>query len=426
MLKYSINFSLHKRNNDNSTLIPIRMRVSFNSQRPDFYTGVSIEEIHWNAETQRSYSKRSIENRELDKLETIIEDIFENFEYELKRFPNVQELREAFKVSTNKKPSTQESSISLQQLFEMYIEKVGTLHQWTPGTTRKYHKLKNHLFYYNKDLKLDFLTEKDILGFIDYCQKGPIDHVTHKKKDPHRNTTIVRNFSDLNSILRWGANEGHYNGNLHNTVKQKFKGSAGDLKDIIFLTWNELMKLYEADNLTEAQGRVRDVFCFQCFTGMRYSDVFKFKKNQIKDDHIFITTEKTIDPIKIDLNDYSREILVKYENSIFPENKALPVISGQKFNKILKKIAELLEFDEEINEVYFVGSKRHDINYKKYEKISSHAGRRTFVVNGLTLGIPDKVIMKWTGHKDFSAMKPYVKIVDELKKSEMSKFNKKK
>jgi len=139
-----------------------------------------------------------------------------------------------------------------------------------------------------------------------------------------------------------------------------------------------------------------------------------------------VRLRKTLDPIKIDLNDYSREILAKYENTNFPQNKALPVISGQKFNIILKKIAEILEFDEEINEVYFVGSKRYDINYKKYEKISSHAGRRTFVVNGLTLGIPDKVIMKWTGHKDFGAMKPYVKIVDELKKAEMSKFNRKK
>jgi len=283
MLKYSINFSLHKRNNDNSTLIPIRMRVTYNAQRPDFYTGVSIEEIHWNPATQRSYSKRSIENRELDRLENIIDDIFENFEYEIKRFPTIKELREAFRVSTNKKPKNEESVTTLQELYEMYIEKVGVLQQWTSGTTKKHHKLKNHLFYYNKDLKLDSLTEADILGFISYCQSGPIDHVSKKKKAPHRNTTIVRNFSDLNSVLRWGSNEGIYKGNLHNTVKQKFKGSAGDLKDIIFLTWEELMKLYEADNLTESQERVRDVFCFQCFTGMRYSDVFKFKKSQIKE-----------------------------------------------------------------------------------------------------------------------------------------------
>lgn len=34
-----------------------------------------------------------------------------------------------------------------------------------------------------------------------------------------------------------------------------------------------------------------------------------------------------------------------------------------------------------------------------------------------------KVIMKWTGHSDYKAIKPYIKIVDKLKVSEMEKFN---
>lgn len=57
--------------------------------------------------------------------------------------------------------------------------------------------------------------------------------------------------------------------------------------------------------------------------------------------------------------------------------------------------------------------------------MSSHIGRRTFIVNGLYLGIPAEVIMKWTGHKDYQTMKPYIAIVDVLKKTEMNKFNKK-
>ena len=48
---------------------------------------------------------------------------------------------------------------------------------------------------------------------------------------------------------------------------------------------------------------------------------------------------------------------------------------------------------------------------------------RTFVVNDLRLGISAEVIMKWTGHSDFTAMRPYVAIVDELKKESMAKYN---
>ncbi len=39
-------------------------------------------------------------------------------------------------------------------------------------------------------------------------------------------------------------------------------------------------------------------------------------------------------------------------------------------------------------------------------------------------GIPAEVIMMWTGHSDFYAMKPYIEIVDKLKANEMQKFNK--
>ena len=38
-------------------------------------------------------------------------------------------------------------------------------------------------------------------------------------------------------------------------------------------------------------------------------------------------------------------------------------------------------------------------------------------------GIPVNVVMKWTGHSDYNAMKPYIAIADTAKKDEMDKFN---
>ncbi len=31
--------------------------------------------------------------------------------------------------------------------------------------------------------------------------------------------------------------------------------------------------------------------------------------------------------------------------------------------------------------------------------------------------------MKWTGHSDYSSMKPYIDIVDDIKVTSMTKFN---
>ena len=55
--------------------------------------------------------------------------------------------------------------------------------------------------------------------------------------------------------------------------------------------------------------------------------------------------------------------------------------------------------------------------------IDTHTGRRTFIVNALSLGITPNIVMKWTGHSDYKAMKPYIDIVDSIKASSMTKFD---
>ncbi len=55
--------------------------------------------------------------------------------------------------------------------------------------------------------------------------------------------------------------------------------------------------------------------------------------------------------------------------------------------------------------------------------IGTHTGRRTVIVNALSLGITPNIVMKWTGHSDYKAMKPYIDIVDSIKASSMTKFD---
>ena len=139
-----------------------------------------------------------------------------------------------------------------------------------------------------------------------------------------------------------------------------------------------------------------------------FFDVFNLRKSDIKEDHIEITTVKTADSLIIELNKHSRSILEKYENVVFEKDKALPVISNQRMNDYLKELAEMAGIDEVT---------------PKYALLSTHAGRRTFICNALSLGIPANVVMKWTGHSDYKAMKPYIDIADDIKANAMNKFN---
>lgn len=194
---------------------------------------------------------------------------------------------------------------------------------------------------------------------------------------------------------------------------------------MIFLTWDELTQLreYKIPESKEYLDRVRDVFLFCCFTGLRYSDVRNLKRSDIKPDHIEVTTIKTSDNLIIELNNYSKAILDKYKNSNFKNYSALPVISNEKMNEYLKELGELAELKEPIRMTYYKGNERIDEIIPKYTVLSTHAGRRTFICNALALGIPAQVVMKWTGHSDYKAMKPYIDIADDIKAKAMDKFN---
>lgn len=273
----------------------------------------------------------------------------------------------------------------LYHLLDTFTRTMGEQNQWTRSTYQKFATLKRHLQDYGKIKRLGTLTDEQMQGYIKHLHERGL-----------RNTTIAKSLSFLKWFLRWCAQNGHYKGNLHDTFKPRLKGTDGNQKEVIYLTQDELraMQQMKFTNSQKSLERVRDVFLFCCFTGLRYSDVAKLTKADVKNDTISIVTQKTSDGIHIELNKHSKAILEKYENEEFEEDKALPIISNQKMNDYLKEIGRLCEINERARIVYFKGNERHEALHPKWKLLTTHCGRRTFVVNALRLGIPSEVIMR--------------------------------
>lgn len=199
-----------------------------------------------------------------------------------------------------------------------------------------------------------------------------------------RNSTIGKQLSFLKWFLRWSFKQGMHSNNAYDTFKPKLKDTQ---KKIIFLTWEELNRLreFKIPPTKQALERVRDVFLFQCFTGLRYSDVYNLRRSDTKGDHIEVTTVKTSDSLIIELNKHSKAILEKYQEVEFEHDKALPVITNQKMNEYLKELAELAGINEPVRQTYYKGNERDEVT-PKYALLGTHAGRRTFIYNALALG----------------------------------------
>ena len=426
-IKRNIIFTLESRKKDGVLItenVPIRMRVNFASKRIEFTTGYRIDAAKWDADKQRVKNgcsnklKQSASEINASLLEyyTEIQSIFKRFEVE-DVIPTPEQIKEAFNalhkpVSEEPKPKKKALPCDFFQVFDDFVEDCGCQNNWTDSTFEKFAAVKNHLTNFREGLTFEFFDERGLNDYVGYL----------RDVKEMRNTTIGKQLSFLKWFLRWAFKKGVHQNNAYDSYKPKLKNTQ---KKIIFLTWDELNRLreFEIPANKQALERVRDVFLFQCFTGLRYSDVFNLRRSDIKGDHIEVTTVKTSDSLIIELNNHSKAILDKYKDVAFEDDKVLPVITNQKMNDYLKELAEMAGIDEPVRQTYYKGNERIDDVTPKYALLGTHAGRRTFICNALALGIPPQVVMKWTGHSDYKAMKPYIDIADDIKANAMSKFN---
>lgn len=415
MIKYRINWILDKPTDDGTSL---RMRVKWNSSKNivTFTLPYRVDVDKWSPDAQRCMARSfhttkkisaTIINRNIDGYEGIVSSIFSTNE----NLTNEQ-FKDLFLIALGKK----EEKSDIQTFFDIYDEFVRTeslRNNWTSRTISRFGTIKNILKGYNNSFSIEDIDAKFMQGLQHYFS------VVKR----HKNSYTKMMLNTFLWFLRWAKKQGYYNGNALEMFSTKLKGTE-NTKAIFYLTWEELQQIINTPMPQPYLERVRDVFVFCCFTSLRYSDVANLKKSDIHKDYFIINIIKTGAEVKIELNDYSRAVLEKYKDAILPNNKALPTIHISKFNQFLRKVAHIAGINSNYKRVYYIGSERHEVSGEKWEFITSHCARRTFVVNALYLGIPAEVIMRWTGHSDYDAMKPYIDIVDELKQEQMNKFNK--
>ena len=225
--------------------------------------------------------------------------------------------------------------------------------------------------------------------------------------------TVGKHIKHLKSFLNHLT---HLGENQNLTFKSKDFKRLNTKTDIIYLTRQELDKLYEFDlSANKRLERIRDIFIFECGTGLRYSDIQNLKPENIKDDYLEFTTIKTRDKLIIPLSKYSRHVLKKYDG------KLPATISNQKMNDALKELGEHCGIDTIEQRVKHIGSRRVEEKIPKHRLLTTHCARRTFITQSLERGLRPEVIMKITGHKDIATMMRYVKITQDVVKAEMLK-----
>lgn len=438
----AVNFYLDNRT-DKKGDAPIRVSIVIKGARYLTSTGYKITPSKWDSDKQQARKGSSnaagmtwaVINSALARITehfTTYENdcIFNNI------VPDVETLKSEYARAFGRKRGTTAKTsepvkIGFWDYYKMFIEETSNANQWTISTHQKFAALKKHIKSWRSRVSFDDFDEKGFNSFIRHL----ID------KNQMKNTTVANQIGFVKWFLRWATLKGYNVNTAYQSFSPKLKTAQ---KQVVFLEWDELMKLFnytipgngEKITLHDAHGKeytkivhdaaaiakTRDIFCFCCFTSLRYSDASNLKRANITGDSLTITTIKTADTITIELNKYARAILDRYAGVDFG-GFALPHITNQRMNIYLKDLCELCEINQLITHTYYRGSERIDETMPKYELIGTHTGRRTFICNALMLGIPAEIVMKWTGHADYNSMKPYIDIANKAKAQAMTKFD---
>lgn len=429
---------LEKRASKRTNEFPIRVQLSVKGVTLVSTIGHSIGGDNWRDEKVKPKSYVNAKGVSAEKINDDLLRIrshFSQWEMELKEKPAKEDIKKHLKMAldsgTEKNPiPAQVRKIGFFARLEEFIKEESAANGWAYATLQVWKTFRHHVEGFNPKVTFEFFTESGINKFVIYLRNKNLEE-----------KSVQKHFNNLRWFLYWALRKNYTKEDTIKRYRPKFKVLE---KPVIFLTKDELLRLYHfpipkngtvvklkdmygneyEKNVEDAGGlaKTRDMFCFCAFTSLRYSDMAKLKRTDIEGDTMYVTTMKTYDRLPINLNKFAKEILSKYDDPKNPDGLALPVLPNQLMNRYLKHLCELAGFNAPVTRICYRGGARVEETFPKYEMIGTHAGRRTFICFALSSGIPPQVVMKWTGHSDYQAMKPYIDIAEKTKANAMALF----
>ena len=256
------------------------------------------------------------------------------------------------------------------------------------ASIRKFGKKKDTKERYNRFIRL-FEQWGKIIKFEDITEKTIIEYDSYLFSRGMKSYSKWNNYHRfLNSFIMDAIDEGLLKRNPYKWINiEKNKYSKGIER---CLTFEEFRKFKTVKLTTESLEKVRDVFIFQTYTCLSYSDLEKFDSRNIqkvKGTSVYVSKRtKTNVPFTIPLLPQALDILHKYKEK-------LPIISNVKYNLYLKAVAQAAAIDK---------------------PVSSHWARHTGATMLLNEGVPMQVVAKICGHSSTKITEQvYAKLLDE-------------
>jgi integrase len=397
----NISLYIDKSKKDKRGLVPIFAAIRIAGKNFKFPVE-KTKERYWNKSKQRINKNREHEpynrHEEINSyLERLTNDPSRFLRFQNYTSPPLKE--DVKRVLLSISPETKSFNEAYEEFIESNRNKVA--YNTTKGRKtaqnfiNKYQKHHNYQLQFS-DISIQFFESLYSFAF--------------EAEDLETNT-FVSYVAKFKAFLNWANEKGYYSGNEYKryTVAEK-------IKNIVFLTPEEFRLLYNYKFESDRLDRARDLYCFGCLTGLRFSDISSLRDVHVNGDYIGKNIDKTWADDRIPILPQARKILDKYKGNGF---YALPRISNQKLNDYIKDCCEIAGIKTPTVKVIYKGNRREEKVLPKYDLITVHTARKTFITLGFINGLDTKIIKSITGHKKDSTFDKYLKVSDDFKKERL-------
>lgn len=352
--------------------VPLIIRLSFQGNKVDKATGFYVNPDEWNVGKQRmkGRTEQSIQvNEWIDETLVRISDAYRE-EVRESNAVHLPTVMASLFAGAKEEPALLKL---MQEHNDKIKERVGN--DYTFSTYEKY------VFTYNKvktfvekrlnvpDILLRDLTAKFIVDFDHYL----------RAHDKNQHNTAVKYCINLKSILNTAVLMGILDKSPFSNYKTVYK----DTKQV-YLEEHEVITLENIELIKPNHTLARDLFLFQCSTGLAYTDMIHLGIADITTDNsgrkwIIKARQKSGIVSTIPLLPKALEIIDKYCQPMVNQPLLFPHYSIQKYNQYIGEVGTIAGI---------------------HKKLSSHVGRRTFGNIALARGVSLNVISKILGHSN--------------------------
>jgi integrase len=396
-------FFLDRPNSDKPTYVFIQLTLSDGL----FKRSLSIKLLpaHWSQSRERAeianLDSATVENNKsintlIGKLETFIEGRQRDARYNENHLTKA-ELSKRIEDLTGKKRSIKGTGFYIRCRSVIEDMSSGKLLTWrgkkfSAGTIKNYNQSLNTIELYDPKIRFEQITMDFYRGFIKHCND----------KDFSLNY-IGQHIKNLRCLMKETFKAGYHNNKIY--LDEDFAVIQEETDDIS-LDQAELDIIYNKRLIDPAQDLARDWFIIDCYTGLRVGDIQLLEGINFSKDYMQLVNNKTGVKVMVPLRSEIKAILKKWKG--LP-----PKITDVEINRRIKEVCELCKINGTV--LYFLtkGGKRRDFYLKKYEMVSNHTARRSFITNLLNLAVPDNQVMQLAGIKKHSTLMRYKKTKPE-------------